>query len=206
MKSIRSLAHNVPKGWRIVFAGHFPLRELKHVDRVAIESVMLSFSDHPVYISAHTHDPMSITRREGVTEINIGSTTDWPMEGNWISFRGGDVLPAVFNHVVDTESSFSYSPPEPYQGSELCRHLAAAEGLAKMSVDATTSRWRSPGTARVYYECERGRWEDNAERINAALSTIDQRMNDSEFRRVALRIAAAASRQEYLKNKRRFIP
>jgi hypothetical protein len=63
------------EGKTVVVAAHIPLSDLRADQRQRL----LSFGIDG-YLSAHTHAPTAFGGGHGVPELNIGSTTDWPME------------------------------------------------------------------------------------------------------------------------------
>lgn len=72
----------------LVIAGHFPLADLEEVDRGFLLDLLSErgrggsgcLEGKGEYWSGHTHASTSTGTAHGVAEINIGSTTDWPME------------------------------------------------------------------------------------------------------------------------------
>jgi len=71
-------------GQRVVFFAHHPLSQLPS----SLQSALLMH--HPIaYISAHTHAESSVAKHRvndgSFVELNVASTTDWPMEGMMLS-------------------------------------------------------------------------------------------------------------------------
>jgi len=188
-------------GRTVVFAGHHPLKDFAEGDRAAFERLMQKASGPAwTYVSAHTHDPYTDQDRsnQGAHEINISSTTDWPMSAALIRFGQsvhGKSLPMP-------EPGIAYSPPDQYQnGPELCRHLAAARKLASPDLSLSEARYESPGKHQDYVECvnDPGSWERYQGEILAAERTIADKMSDKDnekYRQRILDIMAAASKHE----------
>lgn len=188
-------------GRTVVFAGHHPLKDFAKGDRAAFERLMQQASGPAwTYVSAHTHDPYTDQDRgnQGAHEINISSTTDWPMSAALIHFGQrvqGDPLPMP-------EPGIVYSPPDQYQnGPELCRHLAAARKLASPDLSLSEARYESPGKHQEYVDCvnDRRSWERYQGEILAAEQTIADKMADKadeKYRQRILEIMAAASKHE----------
>ena len=186
------------KGRHLVFAGHFPLDEIE--EREAFVKAMSTQESRWTYVSAHSHDAMSVRRHGIASEINVGSTTDWPMEYNRLSLDTDGGVPSVQNHPLTTHRPVAYRPPTPYDGSEMCRHVDAAEALAEADAAAIGAPWESPGTAASYRACESDTGRVGANRLAKAIATIEDRLSNPGYRRRMLEIAAAASHQEYEKN------
>jgi hypothetical protein len=186
-------------GRKLVFAGHHPLKDFQGQDRAAFMRLMNRLGGEDwTYVSAHTHASKTETPLEhGAKEINIGSTTDWPMSAFRIQF-GPTITAATIPGVVPT---MSYEAPKRYRdGPELCRHLHAAEKLAQLDPGSNEKTYRSPGTQALYDECKKRVWNDwstYAQRLSAAERKIEQGMADERFRQRALNILSAASLSEY---------
>jgi hypothetical protein len=186
-------------GRKLVFAGHHPLKDMQGNDRAEFIRLMERTSGKDwTYVSAHTHAPKTeVPLDHGAKEINIGSTTDWPMSAYRLQF-GPTVSATAISGLVPT---MTYGAPDVYKsGPELCRHLAAAEKLADLDPGADDAWYASPGKLDDYNACKRGVWRDWAsyqQRLSAAVLRIDQRMADPSFKRRALDIMSAASLSEY---------
>lgn len=74
--------HVTKSAKRVVLAGHYPLSHFDLSDReYLIEIGKLRNGGAGVeFWSGHTHAPTSVHSSGSVAEINVGSTTDWPME------------------------------------------------------------------------------------------------------------------------------
>jgi hypothetical protein len=190
-------------GKQLIFAGHFPLDEID--EKGSFETIMASHGPRWIYVSAHTHDPMTVRRHGIATEVNIGSTTDWPMEYNRVFFPVNGGVPLVWDRPLVLTKPVTYAPPEPYQRSEMCRHLDAAVKLAGADVGSLGTGWESPGTRSSYEACERDGWKRSGDTLAAAVRKIHDRMSDPHYRQRILEIAAAASLQEYTKNSGSFL-
>lgn len=185
-------------GRKIVFAGHHPLKNFLHADRAPFERIMADASNGPwTYISAHTHDPYTDQDRgNGARELNISSTTDWPMTAFRITFgERVDHIP-----VPGPDATFAYQPPDFYpNGSELCRHYDAALKLKNLDLNDTS--YASPGTVKLYKDCNREvatKWSEYESKLTEAETEIERRMAepDGRYRIRALSIMAAASQHE----------
>jgi hypothetical protein len=184
-------------GRTVVFAGHHPLKDFLKPDLAAFETIMNEASGPGwVYVSAHTHDPFTDQDRgNGARELNISSTTDWPMSASLISFGARlERAPVELN-----SAPIAYTPPDYYpNGPELCRHYDAARKL--QGLDLADTSYASPGTKDSYKTCIEGvrtDWEKYDRELHAAEDEIARRMADPRYRQRALEIMAAASRHEH---------
>lgn len=200
LKAIQQLVdESRDSGRKLVFAGHHPLKDIQGGDRAAFIQLMKKTSGEDwTYVSAHTHAPKTETPLEhGAREINISSTTDWPMSAFRIQF-GPTITASTISGVVPT---VTYRAPDVYKdGPELCRHLHAAEQLAKLDPGSNERTYRSPATLADYSECKKRVWNDWStyeQRLSAAERKIEQGMADERFRKRVLDILAAASLNEY---------
>lgn len=194
---IRSFVSEAPSGSAIVAAGHFPLDYLEDEERDALIEI---FSSRPGwrYMSGHTHRRLSEEDWETGDEINIGSTTDWPLEAHRFH------LPAEGNagwtresFYVSQDPRIGYRPVRTNVTYELCRHLNAAAALAALNPATAGTRWSSPAPN----DCVRtdADWSVKANELHAHLETIRRRYEaEPEYRALVLEIAAEASRVERL--------
>lgn len=205
MATIRSMAADRRgTGRQIVFAGHFPLEKIVDVDRTALidEMKMAGGSAAWTYLSAHTHDPKSVWLWTGGKEINMGSTTDWPMSAYQVQFGKEVTAPALdFSEAMfGSGTAFAYDGPWPFSGgAELCRHVDAADKLSKWN-PGNGNLFASPGTWWSYTKCSVSH-RKHQERLKQAMDEIERRMNDTSGQEAAyqdemLRIMAAASLNE----------
>jgi len=205
MATIRSMAADRRgTGLQIVFAGHFPLEKIVDVDRTALidEMKMAGGSAAWTYLSAHTHDPKSGWLWTGGKEINMGSTTDWPMSAYQVQFGKEVTAPALdFSEAMfGSGTAFAYDGPWPFSGgAELCRHVDAADKLSKWN-PGNGNLFASPGTWWSYTKCSVSH-RKHQERLKQAMDEIERRMNDTSGQEAAyqdemLRIMAAASLNE----------
>lgn len=184
-------------GRTVVFAGHHPLADFLTPDRAAFETMMKEASGPAwVYVSAHKHDPFTDKDRgNGARELNISSTTDWPMSASRISF--GARLERVA--VEGPSAKIGYTPPDYYaNGPELCRHYDAALKLSGLDLNETS--YASPGTRDSYGKCieqVRTEWAKYEKELYAAEENIARRMGDQRYRQRAMEIMAAASKHEH---------
>jgi hypothetical protein len=183
-------------GRKIVFAGHHPLKDIQDGEREAFVELMEAASGKDwTYISAHTHRDLTITpQRGGAREININSTTDWPMS----AFRIGFDKSVSATRIPGPEPTVFYQPPAMYpRGPELCRHLDAARKLRDL--DTEDPDYASPGSLESYKKCTGGvktKWDEYEKELHDAEQEIARRMGKDEYRRRALGIMAAASQHE----------
>jgi hypothetical protein len=206
--TIRSMAADrLGAGRQLVFAGHFPLEKIFAADRTALIDVMKTASGSAAwtYLSAHTHDPKSVWLWAGGKEINMGSTTDWPMSAYQVQFGEEVTAPTLdFSEAMfGSGTAFAYDGPWPFSGgAELCRHVDAAIKLSKWN-PGNGNLFTSPGTWWSYAKCGVSHrfYTTYQERMKQAMDEIERRMSDTSGKEAAyqdemLRIMAAASLNE----------
>jgi hypothetical protein len=143
-------------------------------------------------------------------DTNIGSTTDWPMESHVLRFD------AASSRIIGAQSTVlgTQMPPLDYKPaggmagrySELCRHIEAARKLAEADSSIYKAAWVSPPVTREQCERVQESWAENAKQLMSYQETISKRFDDeSDYNLFILRVAAGASRYEYLAG-RRIIP
>lgn len=180
---------------KLVFAGHYPFNKLEE-DRSSLHNVMSRNGRQWMYVSAHTHRPRPVEWHSGGVEVNIGSTTDWPMEASVIEF--GASVPIVSKAMLDVRPSIGYNRPASFQGTELCRHVDAAEKLAGLVLDRPVDTWESPGTWLSYTNCWSMSQTVGFNRLAAAERKIAERIaKDENYKKRVLEIAASASLNEH---------
>jgi hypothetical protein len=202
---ISQMLAEVPASRAVILAGHFPLKELSKAERDQLIAIMSKRSPSGwTYVSAHTHDPMSDTSYSGGVERNIGSTTDWPMESHVIHFDAADAKIARTESTVFKDNKdippLDYSLHWPLAGSysELCRHLNAAEALAKADSSQFDRAWNSPGPTADSCRNIQAHWRENAKALIGYQQRISERFDkEKDYRRFVLRLAAGASRWEH---------
>lgn len=197
-KVVRALLKRLVNSRRVVFAGHHPIADLTPADQLQLKELMRE-ARASTYLSAHTHAPGSahVVTDAGVTEINVGSTTDWPMEGGVV--RLADVSPTmqVFRAGLDCGLKYHGDTGElSLKRPQACVHEPVARKIAQLSDSSVETlmkgieAWKSP---EVPASCDLG---------NAALSLerdmklIEQRAHSSEhpkFRDFLLCLATQAS-------------
>jgi hypothetical protein len=194
---------------RIILAGHHPFGDIVHEERKALASLMRHFGIKS-YFSAHTHAPSArfpprdaarmFKRFAGVREVNIGSTTDWPMEAVIARLASEDLPVRILKSRVpeDRECRLDYRAEDADLGlrrPQACAHVKAAERLATMSPEEADAlrlgkEWVSPS---VDPQCST---EAAAKKMDEYMPIIEQRAADKQdgrFRRFYLCLATRAS-------------
>lgn len=201
-KAIEELMDGVDADRHVVFAGHFPIKDLKRRERRRLAAIMRNHSPSGwTYVSGHTHAALSETAYSGGVDRNIGSTTDWPMESHVFRFdaasaqvvsRSSTVLK---DDVVPLDYSLSWDLAGRY--SELCRHLPAARALAGARPAVYGTPWVSPVMDEEVCRDIQAKWADNAAALIGHQATISARFDeDPQYRDFILRLAVGASRFE----------
>jgi hypothetical protein len=132
----------------------------------------------------------------GGVDVNIGSTTDWPMEAHLLRFTEG--LPVVAStSLSDTVAAIELSYIAPAR-SELCRHYPMAMALRDLDLSrpVSTSLYKAPTAD----ECDnlQKRWATSSAELQTARAQIARRFDqDPAYARRVLAIAAGASLREY---------
>ena len=204
LKDIRELAKDSSR--RLVIGGHFPLHKLIPEDRDSLLSIFNTDHRRWSYLSGHTHSPESwrIGATNGVSysgvdslvryDLNVGSTTDWPMEAHRIAFDSTERGMVASSVGYLGASRLWYVPPPSYQGLEICRHLKVAQELAKLPTGVPfRGPWKSPATNADYKACENQRYKESVKQLLIATDSIKVKMNDPLYRDAMLRIAVSAS-------------
>lgn len=195
-------------GRRLVFAGHFPLHKLdKDIRRELLE--IFNASKQPwSYLSGHTHEPESWHIAEDGTpysgdesshryDLNIGSTTDWPMEAHRIMLDDSEQGMKSVSVGYLGAPRLVYSELPKYDGWEICRHLKVAQELANVPVrQPFQGPWKPEVTNKDYKACEEMDYVEAVIKLDTALQTIDENMADDDYRDAMLRIAISASHAE----------
>lgn len=190
-----------------IFAGHGTLDELSKDEREKLITLFESAgnSNKWTYISAHTHFPINDRKFNSGIEINIGSTTDWPMEAHKLYFDNtSKAITQRHTQYID-ESLFkldsnytnikykSYSKPWFGEFFGLCRHINTAKALMEHKPGNV---YKSP---KPNYQCvEESNWVSQSDLLNQYLNKIDNNMANLEYRNEMFRIMAVASREEAL--------
>ena len=200
---IDELLRKVPDWRHVVFAGHFPIKMLDNNDRDELRHLMERSSPSGwTYISGHTHDASSPYVETGGLDMNIGSTTDWPMESHTIRFSPTSSRITGIDSFVLGKSHL----PLPYrvewdwagEYSELCRHIGPARALADVEPDVYDAEWVSPKMTKMECIEVQKNWERHARDLSDAQARISARFsNESDYRSFILRLAAGASLYEY---------
>ena len=198
LETIKSMLAQNQDGRKPIFAGHFPLEDISSGDLRELVGIMEKASGKEwTYLSAHTHKKQSVlVTPSGGKEINMGSTTDWPMSAYQVRF--GQAVTA--HRIAGAEPGMDYAAPVSFNsGSELCRHLDAANMLAQWKADRPPAVYRSPGTRQSYRECSRniGAQENSSEaKLQLATAKIAENMKEEGYRKQMMGLMAAASLHE----------
>lgn len=202
-----------PRDKNLIFAGHFPLHELDDLERGRLINIMKSHGKW-TYISGHTHDGIRAYEWNGGTDLNVGSTTDWPMEAHRF-YLGKDSNEIAYRESFYNyyENGLKYVPTRRIDASEVCRHLPAAKALAELVPAEVRDAWESPHQDTSSCTIVRNKdwsdaeWNDHyskkysqlSDELRGHVDTIQARFRDPkepEYRKIILRIAAAASERE----------
>jgi hypothetical protein len=195
-------------GKDFIFAGHGTLDELDTSERkklIALFESSVSSNNKWTYISAHTHYPINDRIYPTGKEVNIGSTTDWPMESHKFYFSNEfkqitsrhtqhldeNLLDLDFDYENINYTSFS----KPWFGEfyELCRHLNTAKALMNHKPNEI---YNSP---KPDYECLKSKsWDEQTVLLNSYIEQINNNMKNPAFAKEMYKIMAVASRDEAL--------
>lgn len=205
---IQSMVDEVPSSRHLVFAAHFPLKALHRDERKALVAIMARRSSAGwTYVSGHTHDASSPYVLSGGVDLNIGSTTDWPMERHVIQFaQDAPRVTGIESRLLGaTHFPLAYRVEWDWAGrySELCRHYGAARALADAGPGQYEAEWNSPSVSRDECIGLQSEWRRSAEQLQAFQARISERFDsDPEYRRFVLRLAAGASLYEFRNGRR----
>lgn len=184
---------------RLVIAGHFPLKDLNRNERDRLISIASKYNGW-VYLSAHSHTPVSETEWTGGWELNVGSTTDWPMEINSVWLSDNNSAPGVLTTVNQVPESFHYDEPVALMKSEVCRHLPSAKFLAEMHVAEIDNSYSSPIDKSCTVDSAVD-WNAKGNELFGYIQQINVRFkSDPAYRHLVLRLVGAASRSEGAKS------
>lgn len=199
---LRELLSNIPSERSVIVGGHFPLKALARRERKAlIQMLRARPAGLWAYVSGHTHDHLTTTEYPGGVDVNIGSTTDWPMESHVVRFDAQS--PALLR--VDQQVLSSAVAPLDYtytwdlagRYSELCRHIGAARELAAAQRGVFQRAWASPTMDPEKCEAVQKDWNASAAELARYRAEISRRFDDElDYRDFVLRVAAGASRFE----------
>jgi len=199
----------------IILAGHGTISELEKKEQVRLFNIIKNYKrlgKQWTYISAHTHKPINDINWGSISEVNIGSTTDWPMEAHrfYINKVDGNIdYRKTFyldEKLLDPKFSYDinykhYKKPFLSSLTELCRHLPTAEALSKF--DPTKDTWTSPAQGNSQFEsyefCQRNpleNWGVLTKKLTEYLKVIATNMKQEEYRSAMLKIAASVSLAE----------
>lgn len=208
-ETIARLLDQVPEDRRVIFAGHFPLKDLRGRERKRLVRLMERANpDGWTYVSGHTHAAFSDTRYASGIDLNIGSTTDWPMESHALRFDASARLAGRKTHRLSEQvQPLDYAENWNLAGrySELCRHIGAARALAAATPAIYDTAWISPTMDERECHAIQTDWRASAEALGRDQARISERFDsEKDYREFVLRVAAGASRYEY--GQRRFGP
>lgn len=196
---------------RLVFAGHYPLAKLGARDRADLLAVFNAGNRPWSYMSGHTHEPESWrVSAEGVPysgakgstryDLNVGSTTDWPMEAHRVAFTDSEQGMIARSVGFLAAPRLAYEAPPRYEGWEICRHLKVAQALARVPKGQSyTGPWKADVTPGDYEACRRD-YTGAVAALDKAMEEIDANMADKDYREAMMRIAVSASQAEYDQN------
>lgn len=205
---IQSMVDEVPSSRHLVFAAHFPLKALRQHERDALVAIMARRNPSGwTYVSGHTHDASSPYVLGGGVDLNIGSTTDWPMERHVVRFApdAARVTGIESRLLGATHMPLAYRVEWDWAGrySELCRHYGAARALADAVPAQYELEWNSPSVSRDECIPLQAEWRRSAEQLQAFQARISERFDsDPDYRRFVLRLAAGASLYEFRNGRR----
>jgi 3',5'-cyclic AMP phosphodiesterase CpdA len=200
LDTIARMVREVPPDHRLVLASHFPIRGLALgvVEHLALLKV-LNERGSWTYLSAHTHDGKTDKKHSRGHEINMGSTTDWPMEWNLVRYPAGPARPWADTFLNPNPGRIAYVRARDLDDRfEVCRHLAAAEKLAKLDLAAPLTSWQSPPADVQCKVASRKDWVEQSRRLDEQIGEIHRRYREDKngYRDRLLAIAAAASEAE----------
>jgi hypothetical protein len=187
----------------LIVGGHFPLNDLKGDRRKLIGLFNKVRPAGWTYVSGHTHHAITSRKYGNGVDVNIGSTTDWPMESHVLAFA------ADAPTVVDTKSlviGTTIAQPRTYRAgtqmggkySELCRHLPVARALADASPETAGTLWVSPSLTTAQCDAIQADWAKHAQVLMDDQERISKRFDDEpRYRDFVLSVAASASLHEH---------
>lgn len=193
---IREIISDTPKDLKLVLTGHFPLADLTKKERKELVKIA---SDHGkwIYISAHSHKKTNAFDWETGVEVNVGSTTDWPMESNLMWFQREQNKPLI-NTIKLENTTIPFHKSSINIDSEVCRHLPAALQLAELNSKERLVSWKSPKNVSACEVSDNASWNEQGLKLKKAISKIRARFkNDAVYRDMVLSIAASASKHEH---------
>ena len=184
---------------RLVFGGHFPLKDLQLSMRRDLLNVFNAGHRRWTYLSAHTHRSHSVTSHiDGKAlgpsdldfrfDVNFGSTTDWPMEAHRVMLDDSAVGVSIRDTGFQLQPYAQYVP-RVYRGPEVCRHVAALDALLALRSSTPSVQWRTPEVSAKCEEDLRSAQDD----LRRKMKILDQSMTDPVFRERAMMVARSAS-------------
>ncbi|WP_282297263.1 hypothetical protein [Stenotrophomonas sp. PS02289] len=204
LSEISAMVGSIPKERSIIVGGHFPLVALEEAESRSLSRILEQARPSGwTYVSGHTHNSLSGSIFGNGVDINIGSTTDWPLESHVMRFSPNSA------RVVEMDSTVIGNPPRVLKykpdrhslgkRSELCRHYKVAEVLAEARSEEHRNYWRSPSIS--WRECNRieKNWKSSAEELIGFQQRISNRFDEPDglYRDFILSIAAGASYEEF---------
>jgi hypothetical protein len=189
------------KDQRVVFFGHHPLGELE-------QDIQHKLMAHKplAYISAHTHYASSVLTHAvhggRFLELNVGSTTDWPMETMLLDASTGELRWRVLGlrtpqEVLDDERALNSSGPAAsvcgykqvrfYVGEEECKKKGFVEKDPKkyMFYKDFDDKYHNLCLTRQALKSIHARWpcEDTADKQCALFDPLKPTLDDADFLR-----------------------
>lgn len=200
-------------GKNLIVAGHSNLGSLNYNEEKAVIKILNEYIEKDdkkswTYLSAHTHNPINFKKWDKGKEINVGSTTDWPMESHkfHINVKNGEIAlrqTFYFDDPLQNEDNppypkityKHYSRPFFKRAPELCRHLSTAKALSE---HRPNEEWRSPvPDYNCLGESSDNDWKDKVSELKKYVATIDRNMKIIiGYKQEMFNILATASRAE----------
>lgn len=194
-ETIKHILRDVPKQRKLVIVGHFPLADWNPADLKSFRDTLLDNAGW-VYVSAHTHEVTAQSKWFNGTEINIASTTDWPMQVNNIWFGNGEKVPPTVQTIslLDASQAGSYQVSRGNEIAEVCRHLPVAKALAEL-FDPSESTVKCDVSSREGWDIAGAELHGYMKRIMDRYRAEKANPNDHErkYTKALLDRAAAAS-------------
>lgn len=205
LAAIQQLLDQTDNSMGVTFMGHFPLADIKASDREELRRLM-AVRGKWTYVSAHTHHAFAELPRPDGLELNIGSTTDWPIEAQKMSFAPDGTAsgrrPLSLQPLIKGITAAPYWPRLTYQApaydlrAEVCRHLPAAHKLADAEPGDFGRYWWSPAPMMTCRLDSAGEWLKRSQELDGLRQRIRERMTNPEYARAVFGVLAAAAKRE----------
>jgi hypothetical protein len=192
-----ALAQARAAGDRVVVGAHYPLAALKPGERDELIRRMAEADPKGwTFVSGHSHDAASMLDYGSGIDLNIGSTTDWPMEAHVVRF--GEALPRLTSTSLSDTVAAIQLPAYPPERSELCRHYKVAMALSQLGASGPVEVGAFAPMSKDECVALQKQWLPNSQALLEARGKISDRFDQDEaFARRVLAIAAGASLREY---------